>query len=73
LGGFAMREPSGGSGALKADKQLPLLKDAFAKHKAKAVPSTGILLTLQTQHRFHAGFAHFNNNWDIPADVSGPD
>ncbi|HZZ63504.1 MAG TPA: hypothetical protein VFE63_20445, partial [Roseiarcus sp.] len=37
--GAAMQEAVKGFRRLKAHKQLPLLKDALAKHKAKAVPS----------------------------------
>ena len=37
--GAAMQEAAKGFRRLKAHKQLPLLKDALAKHKAKAVPS----------------------------------
>jgi hypothetical protein len=37
--GAAMQEAAKASGASKAHKQLPRLKDALAKHKAKAVPS----------------------------------
>ena len=39
LDGAAMQEAAKGFRRLKAHKQLPLLKDALAKHKAKAVPS----------------------------------
>jgi transposase-like protein len=37
--GAAMQEAVKGFRRLKAHKQLPMLKDALAKHKAKAVPS----------------------------------
>ena len=37
--GAAMQEAAKGFRRLKAHKQLPLLKDALAKHKAKAIPS----------------------------------
>ena len=37
--GAAMQEAPKGFRRLKAHKRLPLLKDALAKHKAKAVPS----------------------------------
>ena len=39
LDGPAMQEAAKGFRRLKAHKQLPLLKDALAKHKAKAIPS----------------------------------
>src|SRR5438045_978703 len=37
--GAAMQEAAKGFRRLKAHKQLPLLKDALAKNKAKAAPS----------------------------------
>ena len=37
--GAAMQEAAKGFRRLKAHKQLPLLKDALAKHKANAVPT----------------------------------
>jgi putative transposase len=47
--GAAMQEAVKGFRRLKAHKQLPLLKDALAKHKAKAV--------LSSEHLAHAAKA----------------